>query len=227
MFPQKSAAILRHLRTQQSWDCLELAASIPTVQRTKGKQAGLGTQPLRSVLWFWANHISFQRLEYVIYKTGRVITTIQIFCKNQMKSGLVKMLVWAELPGERKGYSLPYCGLENSMGCVVHGISKSQTWLSDFHYLRHGCMYTDRTSRVALVVKNLPASAGDLRDASSVPGLGRSPGGGPGYPLRHSCLENPTDRGAWGLQAIGSHRVGHDWNDLARTHTSMGMENRF
>ena len=52
--------------------------------------------------------------------------------------------------------------------------------------------------QVALVVKNLPANAGDVRDAgSSVPGSGRSPGGGHGNPLQHSCLENPTDRGAW------------------------------
>ena len=45
-------------------------------------------------------------------------------------------------------------------------------------------------SQVALVVKNLPANAGDVRDASSVPGLGKSPGGGPGNPLQYSCLEN-------------------------------------
>ena len=45
--------------------------------------------------------------------------------------------------------------------------------------------------------KNLPASAGDVRDAGSVPGSGRSPGGEHGNPLQYSCLENPTDRGAW------------------------------
>ena len=45
--------------------------------------------------------------------------------------------------------------------------------------------------------QNLPASAGDMRDSGSIPGLGRSPGGGNGNPLQDSCLENPTDRGAW------------------------------
>ena len=45
--------------------------------------------------------------------------------------------------------------------------------------------------------KNRPASAGDVRDAGSVPGSGRSPGGEHGNPLQYSCLENPTDRGAW------------------------------
>ena len=52
-------------------------------------------------------------------------------------------------------------------------------------------------SHVAPVVKNQTANVGDVRDAGSVPGLGRSPGGGHGNPLQHSCLENPMDRGAW------------------------------
>ena len=53
------------------------------------------------------------------------------------------------------------------------------------------------TSQVALVVKNLSTEAGDIRNASSVPGSGGSPGGGHGNPLQYSCLENPVDRGAW------------------------------
>ena len=48
-----------------------------------------------------------------------------------------------------------------------------------------------------LVVKNLPAYAGDMRDKSSIPGSGRFPGRGHGNPLQYSCLENPMDRGAW------------------------------
>ena len=47
------------------------------------------------------------------------------------------------------------------------------------------------------VVKNLSANAGDVRDAGSIPGSGRSPGEGNGNLLQHSCLENPMDRGAW------------------------------
>ena len=50
---------------------------------------------------------------------------------------------------------------------------------------------------MVLVVKNLPADAGDVRDVSSIPGSGRSPGGGHGNPLQYSCLEKPMDRGAW------------------------------
>ena len=55
---------------------------------------------------------------------------------------------------------------------------------------------SDGASQVVLVVKNLPANAGDMRDAGSIPGLGRSPGGGHGNPLQYSCLKNPMDRGA-------------------------------
>ena len=50
---------------------------------------------------------------------------------------------------------------------------------------------------MALVVKNLPGNAADVRDAGSIPGSGRSPGEGNGNPLPYSCLENPMDRGAW------------------------------
>ena len=50
---------------------------------------------------------------------------------------------------------------------------------------------------MALVVKNLSANAGDVRDVGSNPGLGRSPGGGHSNPLQYSCLENPMDRGTW------------------------------
>ena len=47
------------------------------------------------------------------------------------------------------------------------------------------------------VVKNMPANAGDTRDMGSMPGSGRSPGGGNGTPLQYSCLGNPMDRGTW------------------------------
>ena len=50
---------------------------------------------------------------------------------------------------------------------------------------------------MALVVKNPPASAGDIGDNSLIPGLGRSPGGGHDNPLQYVSLENPMDRGAW------------------------------
>ena len=61
-------------------------------------------------------------------------------------------------------------------------------------------------SLVALVVKNLCANAGDKGDSGSIPGLGRSPGGGHGNPLQHSCLENAHGQRSlegyspWGLK---------------------------
>ena len=55
----------------------------------------------------------------------------------------------------------------------------------------------ESSSQVALVVKNLIANAGDIRDVGSIPGLGSFPAEGNGNPLQYSCLENPMDRGAW------------------------------
>ena len=52
-------------------------------------------------------------------------------------------------------------------------------------------------SQVALMVKNLPANAGDTRDMGSIPGLRISNGGGHGNQLQYSCLKNPMGRGAW------------------------------
>ena len=68
---------------------------------------------------------------------------------------------------------------------------------------------------MALVVRNLPANVGDVRDAGHIAGLGRYHGGGHGNPFQYFCLENPIDRGDW---QAAVHRVGHDWSDLAHTH---------
>ena len=50
---------------------------------------------------------------------------------------------------------------------------------------------------MAPMVNNPPANTGDIRDLGSIPGLGKSPGGGPGNPLQYSGLQNLMDRGAW------------------------------
>ena len=62
-------------------------------------------------------------------------------------------------------------------------------------------MATCDSSQVALVVKNPPADAGDIRDVGSIPGLGRSPGGGYHNLFQYSCLENPMERGDWQAMA--------------------------
>ena len=59
-----------------------------------------------------------------------------------------------------------------------------------------------------LSIKETACSAGVTDDVGSIPGLGRSPGGGNGNPLQYSCLENSTDRGAWrATHSKGLHRV--------------------
>ena len=63
-------------------------------------------------------------------------------------------------------------------------------------------------SQVALVVKNLSTNAGDKRDSGLIPGSERSPGGGHGNSLYYSCLENPTNRGAWRATV---HGVAKSW----------------
>ena len=71
---------------------------------------------------------------------------------------------------------------------------------------------------MVLEVKNLPATTGDVRDASLIPGLGRSPGGGHGNPLQYSYLENPMDQGAWQATV---HRITESRSQLRQlsTHT--------
>ena len=74
--------------------------------------------------------------------------------------------------GEGKGYPLQYSGLENSMDCIVHGVTKGQTQLSDFCF---------SLSQVALKnppigkepIGKEPTNAGDVRDVDSIPGSGR------------------------------------------------------
>ena len=60
------------------------------------------------------------------------------------------------------------------------------------------------------VVKNMPANTGDIRDVGSIPGSGRSCGGGHGNPLQYSCLENPMDR----MSLAGYSPSGHRESDM-------------
>ena len=93
-------------------------------------------------------------------------------------------------PGEGKGYPLQYSGLENSMNCIVHGVTKNWTGLSDFDFysLYHWA------SPVAHLVKNLPAM-----QKTWVQSLGQEDPleKGMATQLQHSCPENSMDREAW------------------------------
>ena len=75
-------------------------------------------------------------------------------------------------------------------------------------------------------VKNLPVNTGDtrdVRDTGSIPGLGRSPGGGHSNPLQYSCLENPMDRGNWQNTV---HRVAQSWTQLKQLSTHACMQRK-
>ena len=88
-----------------------------------------------------------------------------------------------------------------------------------FHFRGPGLTPGWRTKgapQVALVVKNSPAIARDVRDIGSIPGSGRSFGVGNGNPLHYSCLENPMDRGAWEATV---HRVAKSRTRLKRLST--------
>ena len=71
------------------------------------------------------------------------------------------------------------------------------------------------------VIKNPPANAGDTRDAVSIPGWRRSPGGGNGNLLQYSCLENPMDRGAWWATV---HGVTKSWLRLSTHACTMTLD---
>ena len=87
------------------------------------------------------------------------------------------------LPGETQGWG-------SLVGCRLWGHTELDTTEVTLQRQQQA------ESQVALVFKNLPANAGDIRDVGSVPESGRSPGGGHGNPLC-SSLENPMVGGAW------------------------------
>ena len=76
--------------------------------------------------------------------------------------------------------------------------------MGDHKYM---CLYLERIDSPGdLDGKESACNAGDL---GSIPGSGRSPGEGNGYPTPYSCLENSIDRGVWQVQSMGLQRVGH------------------
>ena len=92
---------------------------------------------------------------------------------------------------------------------VMETISKSKSQLADQKILATNIPNKRLNSQVALVVKNLPANAGDIRDTGLIPELGRSSGEGNATRLQYACLESPMDRGTWWTIALGLHGVRH------------------
>ena len=122
----------------------------------------------------------------------------------------------------QEGHSNPlqYSCLEKPMDRGAHRLQSIGSYRIR-HNLARTCSQM-QTSQVALVVKNPPANAGDILEASSIPGLVRSSGRGHSNPLQYSCLENSMDRGAWQATV---HGVAKSWTLLKRlsmhTHSHM------
>ena len=98
--------------------------------------------------------------------------------------------------------------------CNAEGGSSTQQNLLSIYCVLKCPMYRvlgfPEASQNSLVVKNLPATVGDARNMSSIPGSGRSPGEGNGNPLQYWCLENSMDRGDWWATVHGVTKVGQD-----------------
>ena len=95
---------------------------------------------------------------------------------------------WSGLPCPPPG-DLPDPGIKPGSPALVGGFFTTSAMYSLLFSI---LLSTDQSFIGVLVVKNLPANAGEVRDVGLIPGSGRSPGGGRGNPLQCSCLENPS-----------------------------------
>ena len=96
-----------------------------------------------------------------------------------------------------------------------------KVWINTLKTLDRHLLIKFWASQMVLVVNNMPVNAGDIRDVGSVPGSGRSPGGGHGNPFQYFCLEKSMDRGAWQVTVHGVAKSRTWLNDLAQ-HSNLG-----
>ena len=139
---------------------------------------------------------------------SRMVLKAKLEDGRQSSSLHPRMTVWS------REYPFPtsksYLGLFAGREITLYSIWSATIWGYLYFQIIH--YYTIHwASQVALVIKNPPANAGNMRDVGSIPGLGRSSGGGHSNPLQYSCLENPMDREAW--KAV-VHRVTKSWTQL-------------
>ena len=126
----------------------------------------------------------------------RGISNVILFvCKAQRL--LVGQLICLSL---EPFFFFPYCDFLNWFWNV--------SLFDVLHFIFCMCLLLAWAPQVAVVAKNPPAIQETLRDTGSIPGSGRSPGGGHGNPLHYSCLENPMDRGAWRATV---HEITESW----------------
>ena len=139
--------------------------------------------------------------------SGKCNDEMMVRCKGQMKRGSEEMWIFIVL-GDLEadvGALLKHIFMlvKTRRITLAHACARAHTerereayWKLMLTCLRLiGTIYGPFwASQLALVVKNLPANAGDIRDAGLIPGVGRSPGEGHGNPPQYSCLENPINR---------------------------------
>ena len=94
----------------------------------------------------------------------------------------------------------------------------SQAFLSSY-----AIVSLEPTAQVMLVVKNLPAHAGNTRDVGLIPESRRSPGGGNGNLIQYSCQENPMDRGSWWATVAKSLTWPSNWAHVIAIHSIVGQ----
>ena len=103
---------------------------------------------------------------------------------------MVRSTGWSHIPRQaRQKLGGPVPGQVGSSIGMLRELSGGHIYLVE--------MTSNWVSQVALVVKNPPANAEDIRDVGLIPRSGKSLGGGKDNPLQYSCLGNPMDRGAW------------------------------
>ena len=153
-------------------------------------------------------------------------THVQLFC-NPMECSPPGSSVNGDSPGKNTGigchFLLQRLWIYQNTKCQnqIHHLSdyslSNRSWLLLTPYDSNIC-----ASQVVLAVKNFPANAGGLRDSGSIPGSGRSSGGGHGNPFQYSCLENPMDRGACWVKVHGVAKSQTQLRQLSR-HTCTYM----
>ena len=137
---------------------------------------------------------SFRENRQDASRVSKILEWQKIF--NVCSNTVLSKLFWKIIP-TYNSVLIQSINQGRSKTLVLIAIVSKKLDILSFHVALHSYILSLGASQVALVVKNLPANAGDIRDVDLIPGLGRSPGIGNGNPLQSFFLENPTDRVAW------------------------------
>ena len=138
--------------------------------------------------------------EILFYVCVMRIQALRVDCKGHILASLLCtfLIMWTDKLSAAPQGPPHYMKVILLATCCTFWVDYKE-WCSIWHMMLViiiSCRYI-WVSQVVLVIKNTPANAGNIGDAGLIPGLGRSPGWGHGYPFQYSCLENPMDRGAW------------------------------